>query len=136
MHLTKPHDGYPLPGYEATGKRLQRIRVRPLALSHLLGDAPMCMHCGFQLEQERERGCTKDECSMRPMPPPAWRLLWFAATQRVDANDDPEITCIICGERICDACFTTRGGGCASMIGLHRDCQRWAQRLAEGSNDE
>lgn len=43
---------------------------------------------------------------------------------KVDACDDPLLTCVLCGAESCDASFGTRGGGRRTTFGLHRACLR------------
>lgn len=48
---------------------------------------------------------------------------WFAI-RRVDRNDDPTITCVLCGEDKCDQVFVTRADGETAWNGRHWECAR------------
>lgn len=63
-------------------------------------------------------------------------LEYFVRTIAVDANDDPELTCVLCSKGECEWCFRTQSGGVTAWYGIHVECRTRARAARERKADD
>lgn len=72
-----------------------------------------CLHFCTELDEDKERNFLRCESCLA-----AERKL----IAKLFANDDEQLTCLVCHLSHCDHYFVTRGGGNTVTIGVHERC--------------